>query len=75
MVRLRIEAILSEQGKSKYWLNKQLGMCYRNFNNLVTNQTNSVRFDTLDKLSKILQIPVQELFEQTDDISESKDDC
>ncbi len=28
MIQLRIEEILEEQGKSKYWLNKQLGnMC------------------------------------------------
>lgn len=67
MVKLRIEEILKEQGKSKYWLNQHLQMCYRNFNNLVTNNTSSVRFDTLDKLSKALGVPVQELFEQTDD--------
>ncbi len=67
MVKLRIEEILQEQGKTKYWLNQQLQMCYRNFNNLVTNQTASVRFDTLDRLSKALNVSVQELFEQTEE--------
>ncbi|QWT52323.1 helix-turn-helix domain-containing protein [Eubacterium sp. MSJ-33] len=72
MVRLRIEEILKEQGKTKYWLNKQLGMCYRNFNSLVTNQTISVRFDTLDKISKILNVPANELIEQLPDSTNDK---
>ena len=68
MIQLRIEEILEEQGKSKYWLNKQLGnMCYRNFNNLITNNTISIRFDTLDKLSKALDVPVGELFQEVPD--------
>ena len=68
MIQLRIEEILEEQGKSKYWLNKQLGnMCYRNFNNLITNNTISIRFDTLDRLSKALDVPVGELFQEVPD--------
>ena len=50
-------------------------MCYRNFNNLITNKTISVRFDTLDKLSKALDVPVGELFsELPDDESEYEDE-
>ena len=68
MIQLRIEEVLEEQGKSKYWLNKQLGnMCYRNFNNLITNNTISIRFDTLDRLSKALDVPVGELFQEVPD--------
>lgn len=67
MVRLRIEEILKEKGMTKYQLNKKLGgMCYRNFNNIVTNQVTSIKFETLDKFSKALDVPVGELFEQLD---------
>lgn len=69
MIQLRIDEILKEKGLSKYWLNKQLGMCYRNFSNLINNETTSVRFDTLEKLSTILNVPVGELFKQTLDDS------
>jgi DNA-binding Xre family transcriptional regulator len=72
MVKLRIEEILTEKGKSKYWLNQRLNMCYRNFNNLVSNNTTSVRFETLDKLSEILEVPVQDLFIQIPDKSDKK---
>lgn len=73
MIQLRIEEILNEKGKSKYWLNQQLGnMCYRNFNNLINNKTVSIRFDTLDRLAKALDVPVGELFTENDENSSSQ---
>ena len=66
MVRLRILEILKEQGKSRYWLNKRMEMHYVSFKNMIENNTNSIRFETLDKLSSILNVPVGDLFEQTD---------
>ena len=73
MVQLRIKEILEEQNKSKYWLNQQLGnMCYRNFNNLINNKTVSIRFETLDRLSKALNVPVGDLFQVTPDITETE---
>ena len=34
---------------------------------MVENNTTSIRFDTLERLSKILNVPVGDLFVQTDD--------
>lgn len=67
MVRLRILEILEEQGHTKYWLYKQLGLSYQNFDRMVKNETKSIRFENLDALSRILGCPVGELFEQTED--------
>lgn len=67
MIRLRVDAILSEQGRSKYWLCKNLGMCYRNFSNLINNETTSIRYETMERLCKILDVTVQELFEEVPD--------
>lgn len=67
MVRLRVLEILEEQGKSRYWLNKRMEMHYVSFKNMIENNTNSIRFETLDKLSTILNVPIGELFEKTDD--------
>lgn len=66
MLRLRILEILQEQNHTKYWLYKQMDMSYQNFNRIVNNETSSIRFDILDKISKILSVSVGELFEQTD---------
>ena len=39
-------------------------LSYRNFNNIINNETSSIRFETLDKLSRILEVPVGDLFKQ-----------
>lgn len=67
IIRLRIKEILEEREKSNYWLSQQLGMCYRNYHNIVTNKTSAIRFDTMERLCEILEIPVAELFEEIDD--------
>lgn len=67
MVRLRILDILQEQGHTKYWLYKQMDLSYQNFNRMVTNETSSIKFENLDRLTKILQCPIGDLFEFTDD--------
>lgn len=65
MVKLRVLEILEEQGKTRYWLNKRMEMHYVSFKNMIENNTNSIRFETLDKLSTLLNVPVGELFEKT----------
>lgn len=62
MVRLRILEILEEQNHTKYWLYKQMDMSYQNFNKIVNNETTSIRFENLDKLSRLLGVPVGDLF-------------
>ena len=66
MVRLRVLEILAEQKHTKYWLWKQMDMSYQNFNRIVNNETSSIRFDNLDKISQLLNVPVGDLFEQTE---------
>ena len=67
MLRLRILEILNEQNHTKYWLYKQMDLSYQNFNRMITNQTSSIRFDNLEKLSQILNCSISELFEQVND--------
>ena len=69
MIKLDILSLLKAKGKSKYWLYKQLGMSYQNFNKIVNNETSSIRFDNIDKLSRILNVPIGDLFYQTTDES------
>ena len=65
MVKLRILEILESQNHTKYWLFKQLDLSYQNFNRMVNNETSSIRFENLDKLSTILNCPVGDLFEKS----------
>lgn len=63
MVKLRIKEILKEQGHTKYWLNKQLGLSYQNLSKLMNNETSGIRFETLDDLCKVLNCAVGDLFD------------
>ena len=63
MIKLRITNILLERNLSKYWLYKRMDMSYQNLSRLINNETNSIRFETLEKLSKVLDCPIGELFE------------
>ena len=67
MVKLRILEILESQNHTKYWLFKQLDLSYQNFNRMVNNETSSIRFENLDKLSTIINCPVGDLFEKVED--------
>lgn len=72
MVRLRILEILKEQDHTKYWLYKQMDLSYQNFNRMVKNETQSIRFENLDALSRILGCTVGDLFEKTDETKDKQ---
>lgn len=67
IVRLRILEILQEQHHTKYWLYKQMDMSYQNLSRLLNNETTSIHFENLDKLSNILNCPIGDLFEKIND--------
>lgn len=67
MLRLRILEILQEQNHTKYWLYKQMDLSYQNFNRIVNNETSSIKFENLEILSKLLNVPVGDLFEIIDE--------
>ncbi len=74
MIGLRIDEILEEQGRSRYWLCKKLGMHYVSFKKMVENETTSIRFDTLDRLSSFLEVPIGDLFTKTEDLKKAPQD-
>lgn len=63
MVRLRVLDILEEQNHTRYWLYKQMEMSYQNFSRLINNETKSIRFENIEKLSNLLECPIEDLFE------------
>lgn len=62
MVKLNVLALLAERGKTKYWLYKQLGMSYQNFNRMVNNQTRSIQLERIESLCQILGCTPNDLF-------------
>lgn len=66
MIKLRVLDLLEKNGKTKYWLYKQLGMSYQNFNRMVNNQTKSIRYENIETLCLLLYCTPNELFEITE---------
>ena len=62
MVTLNVKELLERKGKTKYWLYKQLGMSYQNFNKMINNQTKSIRYENIETISFLLECTPNELF-------------
>ena len=62
MIQLDVLRLLKERGRTKYWLYKQLGMSYQNFNNMVTNRTKSIRLANIEAMCQILDCTPNDLF-------------
>ena len=62
MLRLNVLPLLRAQGKTKYWLYKQRGMSYQNFNRMVNNQTKSIRYEVIETLCQVLECTPNDLF-------------
>lgn len=67
MVKLRVLDLLEKNGKTKYWLYKQLGMSYQNFSRMVNNQTKSIRYENIETICLLLNCTPNDLFEITED--------
>lgn len=67
MIRLDVLRLLEEQGRTKYWLYKQLGMSYQNFNRMVNNETKSIRYENIETMCLLLNCTPNDLFLITED--------
>lgn len=61
-MHFRIDEILKEKGKTRYWLYIQLGLSYQNFKKILENQTGAIKFENLKALCDILECTPNDLF-------------
>ena len=62
MIKLNVLELLQKNGKTKYWLYKQLGMSYQNFSKMLNNETKSIRYENIDAMCQLLDCTPNELF-------------
>ena len=62
IMHFRIDEILKEKGKTKYWLYIQLGLSYQNFKKIVENETGAIKFENLKAICDILECTPNDLF-------------
>ena len=67
MMKLDVLRLLEEQGKTKYWLYKQLGMSYQNFSKMVNNETKSIRYENIETMCLLLNCTPNDLLVMTED--------
>lgn len=67
MIKLDVLRLLEKNGKTKYWLYKQLGMSYQNFNKMINNQTKSIRYENIETLCLLFGCTPNELFVISED--------
>jgi len=67
MIKLDVLRLLEEQGKTKYWLYKQLGMSYQNFSRMVHNETKSIRYENIETMCLLLNCTPNDLFVITEE--------
>ncbi len=67
MITLNVLKLLEKHGKTKYWLYKQLGMSYQNFNRMVNNETKSIRYENIETLCQLFDCTPSDLFVITED--------
>lgn len=53
-MKIQIDQLLQERGKTRYWLAKEVGIAYQNLVNLCDGKTTSIKFELLEKICKAL---------------------
>ena len=67
MIKLKVKELLEQSGKTKYWLYKQLGMSYQNFNKMINNETKSIRYENIETICLLLNCTPNDIFEITEE--------
>lgn len=62
MIELNVLKLLQKNNRTKYWLYKQLGMSYQNFNKMINNQTKSIKYENIENICLLLKCTPNDLF-------------
>ena len=65
MIKLKVVELLEKNGRTKYWLYKQLGMSYQNYSKMINNETKSIRYENIETICLLLNCTPNDLFEIT----------
>ena len=61
MISFNIEKLLKRQGKTKYWLCKNMNITSRNLNRVLKGETTSISFKYLEDMCNLLNCEIGEL--------------
>ena len=61
-MKTNIDIILQNQGKTRYWLAKQINVTYPTIMRICNNEGDSIKLSTLEKMCKALNCTLDDLF-------------
>lgn len=67
MIKLNALELLEQQGKTKYWLYKQLGMSYQNFSRMINNETKSIQYENIEAMCLLFHCTPNDLLVMTEE--------
>lgn len=56
MIRLKVAELLEENGKTRYWLVKQMDSNYTTITRLTDNLISGIKYETIEKLMAIFNL-------------------
>lgn len=62
MVYINIKELLKGKGETKYWLIKNMEGSYQSISHMMNNETTGIKFETIEKLCKLLECTPNDLF-------------
>ena len=62
MIKMNVQNLLNEKGKTRYWLVKEMQTTYKTVNKLCDNTLTGLQLETIEKLCEILDCTPNDLF-------------
>ncbi|WP_177918559.1 helix-turn-helix transcriptional regulator [uncultured Eubacterium sp.] len=62
MIKMNVQKLLDEKGKTRYWLVKEMQTTYKTVNKLCDNTLTGLQLETIEKLCNILDCTPNNLF-------------
>lgn len=73
MIKLNVEKILKEKGKTKTWLCDEMDITHYNLNKAIKGNAKSISYKYLQDFCRVLDCTFDELLTIVDDIDDVKD--
>lgn len=62
MVKMNVQNLLTQKGKTRYWLVKEMQTTYKTVNKICDNTLTGLQLETIEKLCIILECEPNDLF-------------
>lgn len=62
MLKMNVQNLLNENGKTRYWLVKKMQTTYKTVNKICDNTLTGLQLETIEKLCKIFECTPNDLF-------------